>query len=92
MNHNPVCKKCQCEMKPETNGVGLLDMFQPSDAPEPQPYQVWDADLWKCPKCGAEVVLGFGAGALSNHYEESFQWVITSYELRGKLIKNYPLI
>lgn len=92
MNHNPVCKKCQCEMKPETNGVGLLDMFSPSGVTEAQPYQVWDADLWKCPKCGVEVVLGFGVGALSNHHEESFHWVIKGYELRGMLIKNYPLV
>src|SRR5271157_4084 len=23
--HRPVCKECQCEMKPEINGVGVLD-------------------------------------------------------------------
>jgi len=89
VNHRPVCKKCQCEMRPETNGVGLLDMFNPSNTTEPQPYQIWDADLWKCPKCGLEVVLGFAYDAISHHYEEDFTRIIKGYEDKGKLIRNY---
>ena len=54
--HRPVCVKCKCELTPERNGIGLLDMFNPSDEsdePEPQPQQIWRADLWGCPKCGS---------------------------------------
>ena len=69
MRHRPVCVKCKLEMRPETNGVGLLDMFNPPDKPEPQPYQVWDADLWKCPECGCEIVVGFGEGPVARHFE-----------------------
>ena len=86
--HRPVCAKCHCEMRPETNGVGLLDMFNPSDKSEPQPYELWDADLWKCPKCGIEVVGGFANGSISAHYEPDFQKMIKHYEDKGLLIKN----
>ena len=86
--HRPVCAKCHCEMRPETNGVGLLDMFKPSDKPEPQPYELWDADLWKCPKCGIEVVGGFANGPISSHFEEVFQDMIKHYKGMGLIIEN----
>jgi len=80
--HRPVCKKCNCEMRPETNGVGILDTV------ESKPYALWDADLWKCPKCGIEVVGGFGSGPVSAHYENGFDVAIKGYEQRGLLIIN----
>lgn len=81
-NHRPVCKKCHCEMRPETNGVGVLDMADWG------PYKLFDADLWKCPKCGIEVVGGFGNGPISAHYIPNFQAMIKKYEDEGLLIKN----
>ncbi len=81
--HRPVCVKCNCELHPETNGVGVLDVLENMD-----PYQIWDADLWKCPKCGIEVVGGFGGGPISSHLEPHFQAVIDEYVSRSLLIKN----
>ena len=86
--HRPVCKKCNCEMRPEKNGVGVLDMYRPSDCNEPQPYEIWDADLWKCPSCGIEVVGGFGSSAISAHHKPDFNLQINFYEKSGNLIKN----
>ncbi len=89
--HRPVCVRCQCELKPEKNGVGLLDMF---DAPESKPYQLWDADLWKCPKCGIEIITGFGAGPLAIHFQENGETLkktIQSYESYSQVVKNYPI-
>lgn len=86
--HRPVCKQCNCEFRPETNGVGVLDMFRPSDSDEPQPYELFDADLWKCPKCGVEVVGGFGYDCVSAHYNANFQKHINNYKKRGVLIEN----
>jgi len=86
--HRPVCVKCNCELWPETNGVGLLDMFNPGDRLEPQPYELWDADLWKCPECGMEVVGGFAYGSISAHYKADFQAMIKHYEDKGLLVKN----
>lgn len=86
--HRPVCKKCNCELRPEKNGVGVLDMYRPSDSTEPQPYELFDADLWKCPSCGIEVVGGFGENPISAHYKPDFQRRIDSYEKEGLIIKN----
>lgn len=80
--HRPVCGQCHCELRPETNGIGLLDMA------EFGPYEVYDADLWKCPKCGMTVIGGFGYGPISVHYNEDFKHIIAGYESRGLLIKN----
>ena len=80
--HRPVCVKCNCELRPETNGVGVLDMNDNGA------YELWDADKWKCPKCGIEVVGGFVYTPISAHYEEDFQKMIDGYKNKGLLIVN----
>ncbi len=72
--HRPVCPKCECELHPQENGVGVLDMAGDRE------YEVYDADLWQCPGCGLQVVGGFGNRAISAHYMETFQKVIQSYK------------
>ena len=81
--HRPVCVKCKCELRPETNGIGVLDMNDNGA------YELWDADKWKCPKCGIEVVGGFGNNYISAHFEEDFQRMIDSYKDRGLLVRNF---
>ena len=66
MYHRPVCTKCQLEMRPEKNGVGVLDMADFG------PYQLWDADSYKCPNCQFEIVVGFGQVPVAHHHEEGF--------------------
>ena len=80
--HRPVCLDCLCEMRPETNGVGVLDMagFGPCD--------LYDADLWKCPKCEKKVIGGFGNGPVSSHYKPDFAAQVKSYEDKGLLFRN----
>jgi len=87
--HRPVCVKCNCELHPEKNGAGLLDMLNPTDKSEPQPYQLWDADLWKCPKCGMQVVGGFAQGPIANHHETNFKQTIANYRSNSQVIVNY---
>lgn len=67
-----VCRKCECEFKPELNGVGVIETVHNSEA---KPYKLWQADLWKCPGCGIEVVAGFsglGIIPIAEHFQESF--------------------
>ena len=82
MNHKPVCVKCGLEMKPETNGVGVLDIADFG------PYKIWDADKWKCPGCKYEIVTGFGREPIAVHYEEIFQRVVQDYGSRGLLFES----
>ena len=84
MSHRPVCVKCQTEMRCEKNGVGCLDMASFG------PYELWDSDLYKCPKCGVEILTGFGDLAVSVHHKENFQQLVDTYRnsKRG-LVENY---
>ena len=81
--HRPVCVKCCCELRPETNGVGVLDMDEQVTS-----YELWDADRWKCPMCGMEVVGGFALNPISAHYNANFTQVIDSYKSKNLLIEN----
>jgi len=81
MNHEPVCVKCQVEMKPEKNGVGVLDITAFG------PYKIWVADKWKCPKCGYEVIVGFGIKAIAEHYEKSFHSIVEGYRKQKNLVE-----
>ena len=80
--HRPVCVKCNCELHPEKNGIGVLDMT------EFGPYELYAADMWKCPKCRIEVAGGFAYNPMSTHHKPNFQSMIEAYEKEGLLIKN----
>ena len=81
--HRPVCAACQVEMYPERNGVGILDMADYG------PVDLWNADLWECPKCGHQIVSGFGANPISSHYKkDEFPRLIKSYQDRSIIIES----
>ena len=61
-----ICVKCQKQMRPEKNGVFVLEKADFG------PYQIWHADLWKCPQCEVEIIAGFGARPYAEHYEPGF--------------------
>ncbi len=75
--HNPVCRKCEVELKPEKNGVWLEDLASFGS------YKLWQADLWKCPICGIEIVIGFGEKA-KEHFEEDYKTQIESIKADSK--------
>ena len=81
--HKPVCVKCQREMRPERNGVGCLDIADFG------PYAIWDSDLWKCPTCGYEIIVGFAQQAIAYHHQgEYFNKVREDYVKRGLLVES----
>jgi predicted RNA-binding Zn-ribbon protein involved in translation (DUF1610 family) len=67
MYHKPVCVKCEVELKLVTNGIIVCDTTSNG------PYKLWNADKYKCPKCGAEIIVGFAESAYYEHYDEGFQ-------------------
>jgi len=72
--HPPVCALCQMELRPEKNGVGILDMADFG------PLQIWDADLWKCPSCQMKIIAGFGHNPVEFHFnKEAFERTIKFY-------------
>ena len=66
-----VCVTCQTELKPETNDTVVIETASFG------PYKVWNADTWKCPGCGVEIVAGFPEMPLrQDHYSDDFpEWL-----------------
>ena len=58
-----ICAKCRVELRVKTNDVRPVEMTING------PAHVWAADLWHCPVCGLEVLLGFGESAWSSQGE-----------------------
>ena len=65
-----VCVKCEVKFKPKRNGVHVVETF---GVGSDEPYKLWQADLWECPQCGAEVVSGFANREYAQHYQENFK-------------------
>jgi hypothetical protein len=51
-----LCVKCKVKLKNIRSGVHVVETFG-TDSDDP--YKLWLADLYTCPKCGLEVVCGF---------------------------------
>lgn len=75
-----ICVKCQTFYHVKKNGVVALEQMPVETAAEPgtidptawKPYKIWHADLWECRECGHEVISGFGANPVAEHYQENF--------------------
>jgi hypothetical protein len=68
-----VCVRCQMELRCKQNSVGALEMASFG------PAAIYDADLWACPMCGTEMLIGFGAKPISEHFKPDFHRVIDGY-------------
>ena len=77
-----VCVKCEVELRPELNGVKVVELF----CSNKMPYKVWNTDKWKCPKCGYEIISGFGNGPLMEHWQGDIESFIRDLREAGKEI------
>lgn len=79
----PICVPCQRFYRPAKNGYYFMEGMPKSDhavnvasgraEPEKwQPYKLWVGDLWRCPDCGSEIVVGVNGERLAEHYEHDF--------------------
>ena len=63
-----VCVPCNRFMRIEKNGVTVEEQTEVGES-----YKLWDADLYRCPECGHEIVSGFGHVPLAEHYQPTYQ-------------------
>jgi len=77
-----VCVTCEIELKPEINGVVVAEMMNE----DTELYKLWFADLYKCPRCGFEIVLGFSVTPLMEHFEGDIDLKFNQLEASGKKI------
>jgi hypothetical protein len=57
MDRRPFCSPCQTRFRCEKNEVAIR--YGNEDQPERQDGSVLVGDLWKCPDCGHEIVVGW---------------------------------
>jgi hypothetical protein len=72
---------CGCGrfMRPKKNSVTVEEQLENGD-----PYKLFDADLYECPQCGQQVITGFGAGPIIEHWHPDYE------KLRKRLAPIYP--
>lgn len=72
----PICVPCRRFFRIETTGVSFVEGMPSGDTPAGdvawQPYKLWAGDLWKCPGCGTETIVGTGRDAIAEHYQRDF--------------------
>ena len=62
------CVPCQTYFRPRKNDIRMLETYD-----DGRPYKVWCADLWECPDCGTQVILGYGQRPIAEQFESDFQ-------------------
>ena len=65
---NYVCRPCGTFMCIKKNSVTVEEQME-----DGAPYKLWDADLYRCPTCGHEIVSGFGRGPIAEHFQPTYQ-------------------
>jgi hypothetical protein len=77
-----VCVNCQTELQVKCNDTLVVETASFG------PYKVWNADTWKCPGCGFEIVAGFAQVPLrADHYKPDFpDWLEREKLLHKRVI------
>ena len=73
----PICFRCRCEMRCEKNSQIVCDT---EACGFPSTY--WVGDVFKCPECSSEVVVGFSDGFLKEEWEAMGRDVSEAVEFR----------
>jgi hypothetical protein len=81
----PICLPCHRFFRPKKTGLMFTEgMPRPQeeetraapignrDPSQWEPYKVWSGDLWECPDCHAEIIVGTGRDPVSQNYMPDF--------------------
>jgi len=76
------CAPCKTKLRPRKNEIIVEETFE-----DGRPYRVWAADLWECPDCGHQLILGYGKEPLAEHFEDNFETehARVTHTLNGKV-------
>ena len=75
------CVGCKTYFRPRKNGVYVLETMEDYGTP----YKIWMADLYECPDCGNQLITGYGANPVSEHFHAAFEeWLeYVTYTIEG---------
>ena len=65
------CVRCRPYFKPKKNAIAVEEGMPRGDGVWGS-YKLWQADLWECPGCGAQLVTGYGRNPIAEHYETDY--------------------
>jgi hypothetical protein len=69
----PACVKCRRFFHVRKNSVDVMEGMPTSNAhTEWTDYKLWEADLWECEGCGAQIIVGYGQVPIAEHYQSDF--------------------
>ena len=68
-------------LRPRKNDITVLITMD-----DGRPYKLWQADLWECPDCGHQVILGYGQSHWAEHYEPDFDEQLQKARNRGTVL------
>ena len=63
--NRPVCVKCEVVMRMGPMGVYVIELFQGVKI-----CRIWSADVYECPKCGFQIIGGWGNKPLANNFDD----------------------
>ena len=72
------CASCRTLIRPRKNDIDVI-----IEDSEGRPWKIWAADLWECPSCGAQTIIGYGQNHYAEHYEADFADVMARIQKRG---------
>ncbi len=92
----PVCVPCQRFYRPKHNGYAFLEGMPSHNGAKPgkaepeswSPYKLWMGDLWACPDCGSEIVVGTGLNPIAEHYQITFANEVERHGASRLLVKD----
>jgi hypothetical protein len=75
---------CGCGrfMRVKKNSVTVEELLESG-----APYKLFDADLWECVECGVEIITGFAARPLAEHWQPDYPAIRARLAARGPM---YP--
>jgi hypothetical protein len=83
-----VCVGCMVFLKIKRNGVAVEEGM-PTKAADGSdtwgPYKLWMGDLYECPKCGTQLLTGFGRGPLAEHYQPTYAKTVAQFNPIGRV-------
>lgn len=80
-----VCVKCEVELRVKANGIAVVSMATWG------PLSLYRADLWTCPVCGYEALIGFGQQEAVHRFDTDLEAHINSLEKCGHRVLRFWL-
>lgn len=72
-------------MRPVKNGYYFEEAIVLQDD-EVSPYKLWSGDLYRCPNCNHEVIVGVGAAPIAEHFQPDYAEKVKAYKSQLQVV------